>query len=191
MLRQITNLRFALLADAVASGATGLMMIAGADLLTGLLGLPVALMREAGLLLVPYVALVAFVGTRQAISHGAVRAIIALNVAWVAGQHRPADERHRGADRAGLRFRDLPGGRGRCVRGAAIHRPAPRAGGDGLSHTASAISTMRRRVTASAAHFAVWASRLMTCRLGNPQNERSDGQSMSRCSRHTRNSGTR
>jgi hypothetical protein len=85
MLRQITNLRFALLADAVASGATGLMMIAGADLLTGLLGLPVALVREAGLLLVPYVALVAFVGTRQAISHGAVRAIIALNIAWVAG----------------------------------------------------------------------------------------------------------
>ena len=85
MLRQITNLRFALLADAVASGATGLMMIAGADLLTGLLGLPVALMREAGLLLVPYVALVAFVGTRQAIPQGAVRAIIALNVAWVAG----------------------------------------------------------------------------------------------------------
>ena len=72
MLRQITNLRFALLADAVASGATGLMMIAGADLLTGLLGLPVALMREAGLLLVPYVALVAFVGTRRAIPHGAV-----------------------------------------------------------------------------------------------------------------------
>jgi hypothetical protein len=84
MLRQITNLRFALLADAVASGATGLMMIAGADMLTGLLGLPVALMREAGLLLVPYVALVAFVGARQAIPHGAVRAIIALNVAWVA-----------------------------------------------------------------------------------------------------------
>jgi hypothetical protein len=85
MLRQITNLRFALLADAVASGATGLMMIAGADLLTGLLGLPVALMREAGLLLVPYVALVAFVGTRQVIPHGAVKAIIALNIAWVAG----------------------------------------------------------------------------------------------------------
>jgi hypothetical protein len=85
MLRQITNLRFALLADAVASGATGLMMIAGADLLTGLLGLPVALMREAGLLLVPYVALVAYVGTRANIPHGAVKAVIALNVAWVAG----------------------------------------------------------------------------------------------------------
>jgi hypothetical protein len=85
MLRQITNLRFALLADAVASGATGLMMIAGADLLTGLLGLPVALMREAGLLLVPYVALVALVGTRETIWRPAVKVIIALNVAWVAG----------------------------------------------------------------------------------------------------------
>ena len=60
-------------------------MIAGADLLTGLLGLPVALMREAGLLLVPYVALVAFVGTRGTISRSAVQAIIALNVLWVAG----------------------------------------------------------------------------------------------------------
>ena len=49
MLRQNTFLRYALLADAVASGATGLMMIAGAGLLEGLLGLPVALMREAGL----------------------------------------------------------------------------------------------------------------------------------------------
>ena len=85
MFRQITFLRFALLADAVASGATGLLMIAGAEALTGLLGLPVPLMREAGLLLVPYVALVAFVGTRENISPGAVKAIIALNVAWVLG----------------------------------------------------------------------------------------------------------
>lgn len=85
MNRQNTFLRYALLADAVASGATGLLMIAGAELLTGLLGLPVALMREAGLLLVPYVALVAFIGTRETISHPAVKVIIALNVLWVAG----------------------------------------------------------------------------------------------------------
>jgi hypothetical protein len=85
MLRQITNLRVALLGDAIASGATGLMMIAGADLLTGLLGLPVALMREAGLLLVPYVAFVAFVGTRRNIPHEPVKAIIALNTLWVLG----------------------------------------------------------------------------------------------------------
>jgi len=80
-----TFLRYALIADAVASGATGLMMIAGADLLTGLLGLPVALMRESGLLLVPYVALVAFVATREAIAFAAVKVIIALNVLWVLG----------------------------------------------------------------------------------------------------------
>jgi hypothetical protein len=41
-------------------------------------------MREAGLLLVPYVALVAFVGTRETISRPAVHAIIVLNVLWVA-----------------------------------------------------------------------------------------------------------
>src|SRR5882724_6246688 len=85
MFRQNNFLRFALLADAAASGATGLLMIAGADLLTGMLALPVALMREAGLLLVPYVALVALVGTRENIPLTAVKAIIALNVLWVLG----------------------------------------------------------------------------------------------------------
>ena len=83
--RSNTFLRYALLADAVASGATGLLLIAGAGLLEGFLGLPVALMREAGLVLVPYVAFVAFVGTREVISRPAVQAVIALNVLWVLG----------------------------------------------------------------------------------------------------------
>jgi hypothetical protein len=39
--------------DAAASGATGLLLIAGARWLEDLLGLPVALMREAGLILIP------------------------------------------------------------------------------------------------------------------------------------------
>ena len=51
-------LRNVLLLDAAASGATAALLIAGAGLLDGLLGLPVALMREAGLILVPYVAFV-------------------------------------------------------------------------------------------------------------------------------------
>src|ERR1043165_7926246 len=85
MTPQNTFLRYAPRAAAVASGATGLLLIAGADLLTGLLGLPVALMRECGLLLVPYVALVAFVGTREAIPTSAVKVIIAINVLWVLG----------------------------------------------------------------------------------------------------------
>jgi hypothetical protein len=35
--------------------------------------------------LIPYVAFVAWVGTREAISRSAVQAIIVLNVLWVAG----------------------------------------------------------------------------------------------------------
>ena len=75
-------LRNVLLLDAAASGATGLLLIAGAGLLDGLLGLPVALMREAGLILVPYVAFVAWVGTRQTIARSAVWTIIVANAVW-------------------------------------------------------------------------------------------------------------
>ena len=75
-------LRKALLLDAAASGATALLLIGGAGLLDGLLGLPVALMREAGLILIPYVAFVAWVGTRQLISRGAVWMIVAANALW-------------------------------------------------------------------------------------------------------------
>jgi hypothetical protein len=75
-------LRNALLVDAAASGATGLLMIAGAGLLEGLLGLPAALLRGAGIVLVPYVAFVLWAGTRSHIPHGAVWAIIIANAAW-------------------------------------------------------------------------------------------------------------
>lgn len=78
-------LRRALLTDAVVSGAAALLLLAGAGMLTELFGLPVPLMRYAGLLLVPFVALVAFVGTRADIPRGAAWAIVAINVAWVAG----------------------------------------------------------------------------------------------------------
>jgi hypothetical protein len=77
-------LRKSLLLDAVATGATALILIAGAGLLDGLLGLPVALMREAGLILVPFVAFVAWVGTREDVARGAVWTIIAANALWVA-----------------------------------------------------------------------------------------------------------
>src|SRR6266581_940606 len=59
-----TFLRYALLADAIASGATGLLLITGTGVLESLLNIPVALSREAGLVLIPYVAFVAYVGTR-------------------------------------------------------------------------------------------------------------------------------
>jgi hypothetical protein len=77
-------LRRALMLDAAASGATGLLVIAGAGVLEGPLGLPAALLRGAGLVLVPYVAFVAWAGTREAISRPAVWAIVAANMLWAA-----------------------------------------------------------------------------------------------------------
>jgi hypothetical protein len=75
-------LRNALLVDAAASGATAILLAAGAGLLDGLLGLPVALMRGAGLVLIPYVAFVAWIGTRARIERAPVWAIIAANALW-------------------------------------------------------------------------------------------------------------
>ena len=80
--REISFLRAALLIDAAASGLTATLLVAGADVLRDWLGLPVALMREAGLLLVVYVAFVIVVATRAQISAGAVWAIIACNALW-------------------------------------------------------------------------------------------------------------
>lgn len=77
-----TFLRRALLLDAAASGATALLIIAAAGLLEGSLGLPAALLRGAGLVLVPYVAFVIHTGTRQTIARPAVWAIVVANALW-------------------------------------------------------------------------------------------------------------
>jgi len=77
-------LRRALIADAAASGATALLVIAGAGLLEGLLGLPAALLFWAGIVLIPYVAFVAWAGTRDGVSRPAVWAIVVANGLWAA-----------------------------------------------------------------------------------------------------------
>jgi hypothetical protein len=83
--RHPSFLRTVLWADAIASGATGLVMVAGAGMLEGLLGLPSALTREAGLILLPYAALVAVVAARAQISRAAVWVFIVANAAWAIG----------------------------------------------------------------------------------------------------------
>lgn len=77
-------LRFALLADAAASGLVGLVLAAAAGPLSAPLGLPEPLLRGAGLVLLPYAALVAWAGTRLSPPPGLVRAIVALNLLWAA-----------------------------------------------------------------------------------------------------------
>jgi|GEM_PF-801965 len=134
--RSMSFLRLALLGDGVASEATGLAMIAGAGLLEGVLGLPESLLRYAGLFLVPYAIVVAFVGTRERIARGAVLAIVAVNLLWVVESPCPPRRRLGGADRARHRLRAVPGGRGGELCGGAVARPAPRRGPfAGLNHS--------------------------------------------------------
>jgi len=76
-------LRRVLIADAMASGATGLLLAIGADWLEPLLGLPSILTREAGIILLPFALLVAWIGTRKQISRRWVWAVIACNALWV------------------------------------------------------------------------------------------------------------
>ena len=80
--RPLSFLRLTLLADAAASGATGLLALVGGGYLEELLGVPAALLREAGLILLPYVAFVVYVGTRESLARPAIWAIIVCNVLW-------------------------------------------------------------------------------------------------------------
>ena len=75
-------LRRALIVDALASGLTGALMLAGGSVLAQMLGLPTALLQGAGLVLIPYVAFVAIVAVRAHIAVPAVWAVITCNAVW-------------------------------------------------------------------------------------------------------------
>ena len=77
-------LRLALLGDAAATGATGLLLATAAGPLAPLLGLPEPLLRSAGLVLLPYAAAIAWAGARAAPPRWAVRTAVALNLLWTA-----------------------------------------------------------------------------------------------------------
>jgi hypothetical protein len=68
--------------DAVFSGVSGIAMIAFAEVFANLLQLPVELISEAGIILVPFAAFVAFVASRSEPARVAVWAIIAINIVW-------------------------------------------------------------------------------------------------------------
>lgn len=78
-------LRRVLLIDGLVSGAAGLVMIAGAGLLAPLLSLPQELMTIAGIALIPWVAALVALSRVVLIPRAAVRAVIVVNLAWVAG----------------------------------------------------------------------------------------------------------
>lgn len=76
-------LRRAVLLDAVASGAMGLLLVATAAPLSPLLGLPEPLLRGAGLVLIPYVAFLLLLWRAERITARSAWTVIAINAAWV------------------------------------------------------------------------------------------------------------
>lgn len=78
-------LRRALIVDAAVSGATAVAMLAAPRPLERLLHLPASLFSVAGVVLVPFVAWLAYLVTRDRIAPRAVQMVIALNIAWVIG----------------------------------------------------------------------------------------------------------
>jgi len=85
MINPSVFLRRAVLADAIFSGASALLLTFGAGALVSLLNLPEALLREAGLFLIAYAALVGWLGTRQSMPKALVLIVIAGNAAWTIG----------------------------------------------------------------------------------------------------------
>jgi hypothetical protein len=76
-------LRMVILVDAVTGVAAGGALIAGADFTHELFALPSALMFWAGVALIPFVALLAYV--LRSNSTALVPVIVGVNFAWVAG----------------------------------------------------------------------------------------------------------
>lgn len=80
--RSSSFLRQVLWIDAVVSGATGLAMFLFAAPLEAMFGVPATLLRYAGLSLVPFVGVLAYLATRDTLPRPAVWAVIACNAAW-------------------------------------------------------------------------------------------------------------
>ncbi|WP_224245390.1 hypothetical protein [Hyalangium gracile] len=76
-------LRRALLADGIACGAMGALLLFAAVPLEGLLGLETALLRTAGIILIPFGALVLYFAAKPHVSHRAVWFIVTVNLLWV------------------------------------------------------------------------------------------------------------
>jgi hypothetical protein len=75
-------LRRALLADAVFSGVSAVVMTLDAGALAPFLNLPEALLRETGLFLIAYTALVGWLWSRPQVPRLLVMVVVAGNAAW-------------------------------------------------------------------------------------------------------------
>ncbi len=82
MIYASTFLRRALLADAVFSGVSAVGLTFDAGMFAPLLNLPEALLRETGLFLIVYTALVGWLASRSALPKTLVVLVVIGNAAW-------------------------------------------------------------------------------------------------------------
>jgi hypothetical protein len=82
MIQPSQLLRRALLADAIFSGVAAVGLTLGAGAFAALLNLPEALLRESGLFLIAYTALVGWLGTRASVPKALVVLVVVGNAAW-------------------------------------------------------------------------------------------------------------
>ena len=85
MIHPSTFLSRALLADAIFSGVAAVALTLGAGMLAPFLNLPEALLRETGLFLIAYTALVGWLATRSSVPKALVLLVIVGNAAWTLG----------------------------------------------------------------------------------------------------------
>jgi hypothetical protein len=82
MIQPSLLLRRAFLLDTIVSGVMALLLTVGAGKLAPLLDLPEQLLRETGLFLIAYTALVGWLATRQSMPKLLVMIVIVGNAAW-------------------------------------------------------------------------------------------------------------
>jgi hypothetical protein len=82
MINPSVFLRRAILADAIFSGLSALLLTTGAALLAPILALPESLLSETGLFLIGYSAFVGWLGSRQSMPKALVVIVIGGNIAW-------------------------------------------------------------------------------------------------------------
>ncbi|MGO4508877.1 hypothetical protein AB4Z51_17840 [Bradyrhizobium sp. 2TAF36] len=85
MIDASTFLRRALLADAIFSGGAALGFTFGAGAFASLFNLPEALLRETGLFLIAYTALVGWLTSRASVARPLVLLVVVGNAAWTVG----------------------------------------------------------------------------------------------------------
>lgn len=83
-IRTWSLLRKVLLLDGVSAGLLGVGLLALTEVLAGLLQLPATLLTQAGLVLVPFGAIIGWLAFRQQPPAWAVWTVIGINVLWAA-----------------------------------------------------------------------------------------------------------